>query len=251
MIHGIAERRVRQMFETLSTGDYEQALEGLAPRFEHRFAGDHALGGTRHTVEGFRAWFERLYRLFPNLAFEVTSVTASGPPWDLLVVAEWIDRATPAGGGTYENRGVHIIRLAWGRLASIHAYLDTQVLADALRLMSANGLEEAAAPPIGDPEGSKRQDRRTPRPHGRRAQPTSGRAIGATATGASAIGASHIGAAALGAVATGAVAIGALAIGRVAIGQLTLGRARVKRLEIDELVVHRSLGEADAPQTRL
>jgi hypothetical protein len=30
----------------------------MAPRFEHIFPGDHALGGVRHTRPGIRAWLE-------------------------------------------------------------------------------------------------------------------------------------------------------------------------------------------------
>jgi ketosteroid isomerase-like protein len=105
MFHAIAERKVRQIFEGLSDGRYEPAMEALAPRFEHIFAGDHAWGGARHTVDGLRAWFQRLYRLFPNLNFEISAIAVSGPPWATVVVVEWIDRATPAGGGTYENHG--------------------------------------------------------------------------------------------------------------------------------------------------
>ncbi|MBC7779815.1 MAG: nuclear transport factor 2 family protein [Proteobacteria bacterium] len=247
MFHAIAERKVRQVFASLSDGDYEPALEGLAPGFEHVFAGDHALGGARHTVEGLRAWFQRLYRLFPDLGFEISSMSVSGPPWDMTVVAEWIDRATPAGGGTYENHGTHIVRLAWGKLVSIHAYLDTQVLAESLRVMAANGLEEAVAMPIVDTEERGARGRQTRRSHPDRARAVGARALGAVA-GASAT--SYLGVAALGALATGALAIGALAIGRVAIGRLSLGRTRISRLEIDELIVRRSSVHADSRPLR-
>jgi ketosteroid isomerase-like protein len=150
MYHAIARRRIRRMFAELSHGNFEPALAGLAPTFEQVFAGDHPLGGTRRTVSTFRLWFERMYRLFPNLAFEVTAVAASGPPWDLTLVAEWIDRATPADGGGYENRGVHVVKLRWGRITSIHAYLDTQIAAEAARRLAAAGIQEAAAAPLND-----------------------------------------------------------------------------------------------------
>ena len=244
MFHAIAERQVRRMFASLSAGDYEPAFAGLAPRFEHVFAGDHALGGTRRTEVAFRAWFERLYRLFPNLDFEVRSVSVSGPPWDLVVVAEWIDRAAPAGGGTYENHGAHVIRIVRGRLASLHAYLDTQVLAQTLAEMAANGVDEASAPPIVD----------APMPTLARLPTRRGQVINAGALGGfvrgdtPATGGSSLGAVAIGALATGALAIGAVAIGRLAVGRLSVARARVKRLEIDELVIGQVV---NAPSTAL
>src|SRR6266498_3886304 len=118
------------------------------PRFEHRFAGEHSLGGTRTSTTKMRHWFERLYRLFPNLRFERHSIAVSGGPWDTTVVVEWTDRATPADGTDYVNSGVHVIRMRWGKVVSIHAYLDTQVLIDTLDRMAVNGIEEAKAPPI-------------------------------------------------------------------------------------------------------
>lgn len=146
--HALAERRVTRMFHELSHGNFEPALASLAPRFEQIFAGDHPLGGSRHTVESFRRWFQRMYRLFPNLAFEVIATAASGPPWDMTVVAEWVDRATPVDGGPYENRGVHVLRLRWGQVVSIHAYLDTQIVANVHQRLANAGFDEAAAPPI-------------------------------------------------------------------------------------------------------
>jgi ketosteroid isomerase-like protein len=66
----------------------------------------------------------------------------------MTLVAEWIDRATPADGTSYENRGVHVLKLRWGRIVSIHAYLDTQIVAAASRRLAEHGFPEAAAEPI-------------------------------------------------------------------------------------------------------
>jgi ketosteroid isomerase-like protein len=146
--HMIIKKSITSVFERLNDGDYEYALSGIGTTFEHRFAGEHCLGGKRTSAEALRRWFERLFRLFPNLRFEMHSIAVSGGPWDTTVVVEWTDRATPADGKDYVNSGVHVIRMRWGRVVSIHAYLDTQVLIDALDRMSANGIEEAKAPPI-------------------------------------------------------------------------------------------------------
>src|ERR1700694_4037188 len=76
------------------------------------------------------------------------SIAASGGPWDTTVVVEWTDRATPADGKDYVNSGVHVIRMRWGKVESIHAYLDTQVLVDALTRRAANRIKKEKAPPI-------------------------------------------------------------------------------------------------------
>jgi ketosteroid isomerase-like protein len=148
MYHTIIKRRVSSIFERLNEGDYEYTLSGAGTTIEHRFAGEHCLGGKRTSTTTIRYWFERLFRLFPNLHFETPSIAASGGPRDTTVVVEWTDRATPADGNDYVNSGVHVIRIRWGKVVSIHAYLDTQVLIDTLNRMAANGIEEAKASPI-------------------------------------------------------------------------------------------------------
>ena len=66
MYHAIVRRRVVGLFAAVSNGNARPVLEGLAPRFEHFFLGDHALGGSRFTLEKTRLWYERLYRLLPD-----------------------------------------------------------------------------------------------------------------------------------------------------------------------------------------
>lgn len=148
MYHYLAQRKIRHMFDQLGRGNFEPALSSLGPEFEQVFAGSHALGGVRRTVPAFRRWFERMYRLFPDLQFEVVATASSGPPWNQTLVAEWIDRATPIDGGSYENRGVHVINMAWGKVRSIHAYLDTQVVAETCQRLYRKGHDEADAPMI-------------------------------------------------------------------------------------------------------
>jgi ketosteroid isomerase-like protein len=148
MYKTIAKRRARGVFEALSRGEYEATMKDLAEDVQHVFPGDHALGGERHSREAMGRWFERLYRLFPEIEFEVKSVSVTGPPWDLRVAVEWSDRGRAADGVPYENEGAHWIRIRRGKGTYVHAYLDTQKVADACVRMAAAGIEEAAAAPI-------------------------------------------------------------------------------------------------------
>lgn len=150
MYHAIVRRKLRRVFDELGRGNSEFVLAGLAPAFEHRFAGAHALGGVRHSVDGIWAWFDRLYRLFPDLNFTIKHVAVSGWPWDTTAVIEWNDAATTAIGGRYDNDGTHVVRLRWGYLVSLNAYLDTQIVIETLDEMSRAGVTEAAAAPIED-----------------------------------------------------------------------------------------------------
>ncbi len=150
MYHAIVRRKLLRVFHELGRGNHAYVLAGLAQQFEHSFAGTHALGGVRHTLGGMQLWFERLYLLFPGINFTIKHIAVSGFPWDTTAVIEWHDQATTATGEAYDNDGVHIARLSWGKLVSLHAYLDTQVVIDACNRMASQGVSEAAAPMIED-----------------------------------------------------------------------------------------------------
>ena len=88
MYHILIKRRIASVFAHLSKGDYEYAISGIGITIEHHFAGNHCLGGRRTSVGAMRLWFERLFRSFPNLQFEIHSMVISGYPWDTTAVAE-------------------------------------------------------------------------------------------------------------------------------------------------------------------
>jgi ketosteroid isomerase-like protein len=150
MYHAIVRRNVRSLFAALGRGDVDAAVAGMAPRFEHIFPGDHCLGGTRHTRPAIRRWLERTLRVLPGLRFEIKHMAVSGWPWRTTVVVEWRDFATLADGTEYVNDGAHAIQIRWGKVIVLHAYLDTQIVIDAMRAMAAAGVAEAVAPRIED-----------------------------------------------------------------------------------------------------
>ena len=94
MYHAIVRRRVEGLFGDVNRGNAEPVLRLFARRFEHSFVGDHALGGSRTTLPATRRWYERLYRLLPDIRFELLRIRVSGSPWNTLVVA---DRLALAG----------------------------------------------------------------------------------------------------------------------------------------------------------
>lgn len=150
MYHAIVRRRARKAFADLSRGDWRANTADIADDVTHVFPGDHALGGVRHSRAAMERWFERLYRLYPKLEFEVHRVSAKGWPWNTWVAVEWSDRGTAADGVDYENHGAHWIQLRWGKGTYVHAYLDTEIVSASCRRMAAAGIAEAAAPPISD-----------------------------------------------------------------------------------------------------
>ena len=150
MYHALVRRTVRGVFDRLSAGDYPAVLRGVATDVHHVFGGDHPLGGERHSKQAMERWFERLYRLFPSLTFEVKEVVAKGWPWNTVVAVEWLARVTQRDGEPYVNEAAHFLRIRWGRVVYVHAYEDSQKVADACRRMADKGIQEGAAAPIVD-----------------------------------------------------------------------------------------------------
>jgi ketosteroid isomerase-like protein len=148
MYKAIARRKARATFGALSRGDWKTAIEDVAPDVHHVFPGDNAMGGERHSKEAMARWFERVYRLIPELRFEVTNVAVKGWPWDMMVAVEWIDYGKAADGVSYENEGAHWIRIRRGKATYIHAYLDTEKVTAICDRLAESGIEEASAPPI-------------------------------------------------------------------------------------------------------
>jgi len=141
---------VRATFRRVGQGDYETLLEQTAPSVLHVFPGDHALGGTRHTRDALRRWFERLFLLFPELHFEVKEVAVRGLPWDATVMVQWENRGRACDGQPYANQGTHVLRLRRGRVIYLHEYLDSQRVAAVCLRLARQGVSEAAAEPVTD-----------------------------------------------------------------------------------------------------
>jgi ketosteroid isomerase-like protein len=151
MYHSIVETRVRALFDAVNRGDAEPVLRAFAQHFEHCFLGEsHALGGTRHTLAATRRWYERLYRLLPDIAFDVRRVWVSGSPWNTTVVAEWTETNSGTDGVRSSNRGIHVLHLRWGRATRLIICPNTVALEATLDRLATAGNSEAHAAPIVD-----------------------------------------------------------------------------------------------------
>ena len=148
MYHTIVRRQINMSFEALNRHDYQPVVESFHPRITHTFAGDHALGGTRHSRSVAQQWYERLFRLFPDVRFDVQNIIIAGLPHDTRIAIEFGVSLTPPEGGRYTNTVAQFIRLQWGRITEIHLHEDTYKLVNLLTSLSSHGVTEAAAAPI-------------------------------------------------------------------------------------------------------
>jgi ketosteroid isomerase-like protein len=146
--HAIMRSKIKDVFKSLSRGDYQPVLSSLAPNFEHWFIGDHALSGLRTSMPVTRAWYERLYKIFPDLRFELINIVVQGTPWDTTVMIEWMDLFTLRNGRQGSNVGVHIIHFKWAKADSVRIYCDTKLLIESLEVQSVHGVEDARQLPL-------------------------------------------------------------------------------------------------------
>ena len=144
----IVKTKIRQSFDQVNNQRWDELLGSIAPNVDHRFLGDHAVGGQRHDRETLRRWFERLGRVLPNLHLEIKNIWVKGPPWHTLVFVQWDGAATLLDGGPYRQHAIHVITLRWGKIHALDVFEDSQEIARALSVQAAAGLDEAAAEPI-------------------------------------------------------------------------------------------------------
>lgn len=150
MYHHIVRSRVLATFAHLNSHDYRPVVDTFGPQITHRFAGDHALGGTRHSRIASQRWYERLFRLFPDLRFFVKNVVVMGLPHHTQVAVQFRVELTDPVGERYENEVAQFIRIRWGKIVHIDLYEDTSKLVRLLNLLNECGTTEAVAAPITD-----------------------------------------------------------------------------------------------------
>jgi ketosteroid isomerase-like protein len=148
MYHSIVKHIATQNFERVNNHDYDAVLKACTSDIRHRFGGHHALGGERHDREALSRWFQRLGRLAPTLKLNVQDVWVKGWPHHTTIIIRWTATQDLVDGSPYQNHGVHVVRMRWGKVVDIDANEDSQVVAEFLETIAARGVDEAVAAPI-------------------------------------------------------------------------------------------------------
>lgn len=150
MYKTIVRAKVRSTFARINAGDYLTMVDGLAPSFEYRFHGRHALGGRRTSRDSMIRWWERTLRLLPGARFDIQDIVVGGGPWRTRVAVRALVTGTLPGGARYENTAFQFLTLSWGKVTSVETVEDLQVLEQALDVVARAGEPEALAAPIVD-----------------------------------------------------------------------------------------------------
>jgi ketosteroid isomerase-like protein len=148
MYHWIVRQKVRRSFRQLSAGDCDTVLRQFAADAVLSFSGRHSLSGEHRGAATVRQWFERLYRIFPGIRFEVLDVLSTGWPWNTVAATHFSVHVKRRDGQLYHNQGMQYLRLRWGKVVEDRIYEDTQKLAAELQQMAQQGVSEALCAPL-------------------------------------------------------------------------------------------------------
>lgn len=148
MYNYFVKKLVRNSFDLVNRGQFDELLKSARPDVKHSFAGDHALGGIRNDRNAFKLWLQRLGRVMPGLFIQVENILVSGWPANTLAIVRWKATATLPNGERYLNKGVHFINIKWGKVSEIDVYEDTLAVFNGLNEQYNSGIIEAKAAQI-------------------------------------------------------------------------------------------------------
>jgi ketosteroid isomerase-like protein len=132
MYHQIVAAQVKKGMQDISNGRFEKVLAQFSSQIVFSFLGQHALGGEYNSVAEVRAWFQKIHGFFPDLRLEPTSICVSGWVWNTLVVTHFRVSASLPNSAQYNNQGVQVLRIRWGKIVEDRLFEDTEKLQQAL-----------------------------------------------------------------------------------------------------------------------
>ena len=119
---------IRRSVRSLNAGDLAPLLSAYAEDVHFVFPGDSSFAADIHSKRELEVWLRRFTEV--GLGLELQEIAVSGWPWNTTVCIRVTDRLTdPSGDVVYENRGVIVGKIAWGKIASYEVFVDTQKLA--------------------------------------------------------------------------------------------------------------------------
>lgn len=147
MFKRLVETEVRKLFDSNSVEDIPDILSRMGENVVHTVNGNHALSGTRRGHSDIRLWYERLYRLFLEVNYTITSLEVSGTLVDVSVDVRWINTSKTVIEETYRVDGVTIISLSGATVCSTRTITDTTYVTRYLQKLGVT-VPEALADPI-------------------------------------------------------------------------------------------------------
>jgi ketosteroid isomerase-like protein len=125
MIAWAVRSMIRRNVQKLNDGDVQPLLSSYADDVHFVFPGDTSWAIDAHGKAELEAWLQRFVEV--GMQFEPREIVVSGWPWDLTICVQFRDHALgPDGEAVYENDGVILGRVSWGKIKSYRVYEDTE-----------------------------------------------------------------------------------------------------------------------------
>ena len=119
---------IRNVLRRREEGDIGPLLSMCANDVHFVFPGDSSWAADIHGKRELEPWLRRFADV--GLRVEVQQIDVTGWPWNTTVFLRFTDHATgPNGSVVYENRGVIVGEVVWGKIKFYEVFEDTQKVA--------------------------------------------------------------------------------------------------------------------------
>ncbi len=120
---------IRRAVRRLNEGDMKPLLSSYADDVHFVFPGESSFAADIRSKAELETWLRRFVDV--GLQLELEEIIVSGwLPWSLTVCVRLTDRARDAGGEViYENRGMILGQIVWGKIKSYEVFLVTEKVA--------------------------------------------------------------------------------------------------------------------------
>src|ERR1700724_3427159 len=119
----VVQGALKHILELIFEADFLSGSYGYRPKRSAHEAVDRVaqgiVQGLTRIIDLDLREFERLGRLAPTLQLTVHDVWVKGGPWNTTVIIRWSAVQDLPDGSPYNNHGVHIIRMGWGKVFAI------------------------------------------------------------------------------------------------------------------------------------
>lgn len=118
---------LRYNLARLREGDIRPLVRWYAPDVRFRFPGNTSWSIDAHSLDELRPWLERFVRV--GIKLYADEIAVSGPPWSTTVTIRLHDHCdAPDGTRVYENTGVIVGHMRWGKMREYEVFEDTQAV---------------------------------------------------------------------------------------------------------------------------
>lgn len=122
----VAKAALKKGLADLSNRDLDSFMDAWGEEVVFHYPGKAVVSGTFTGRATVRAWFERMLKQYPEIAFTVTGVSVQNL-FDLMgnnvAVAEWDIRLTRNDGKVFENKGISVVRLRRGKAVVVRDFI--------------------------------------------------------------------------------------------------------------------------------